>query len=83
MPTQVTLYGKPDCRLCDAVRDDLELLAGETDFTLIEIDITGEPALNDRFRYLIPVVDIGDGGLLTPPHSMARLRSALAAARVA
>ena len=59
---------------------DLDLLAGEIEFTLLEIDITTNEALFERFRYLIPVVDIDDGELLTPPHSIRRLRDAIAAA---
>ena len=78
---RVTLFGKADCSLCDDVRADLDLLAGEIDFTLLEIDITTNEALFERFRYLIPVVDIDDGELLTPPHSIPRLRDAIAAAR--
>ena len=76
----VTLFGKADCSLCDDVCADLDLLAGEIEFTLLEIDITTNEALFERFRYLIPVVDIDDGELLTPPHSIRRLRDAIAAA---
>ena len=76
----VTLFGKADCSLCDDVRADLDLLAGEIEFTFLEIDITTNEALFERFRYLIPVVDIDDGELLTPPHSIRRLRDAIAAA---
>lgn len=77
---RVTLYTKADCTLCDDVRADLDLLAGETGFELREIDITSSDRLFERFRYLIPVVDIGGGELLTPPLSMRRLRDAITAA---
>lgn len=77
---QITLYTKADCCLCDDVRADIDLLAGEIDFTLLEIDITTDAALFQRFRYLIPVIDLGGGELLTPPHSIRRLRDAIAAA---
>ncbi|MEZ4766934.1 MAG: glutaredoxin family protein [Caldilineales bacterium] len=77
---RVILYAKPGCGLCDDVRADLDVLAGEAEFNLVEIDITTNPALFDRFRYLIPVVDVGGGELLTPPLSIRRLRDAITAA---
>ena len=77
---RVTLYGKSDCGLCDDARADLDLLAGEHDFELTEIDITISPDAFERFRYLIPVVDIDGGELLTPPLTIRRLRDAITAA---
>lgn len=76
----VTLYGKAACGLCDEARADLDLLAGEIDFAVTEIDITTHPDLFERFQYLIPAVDIGQGDLLTPPLTIRRLRDALTAA---
>ncbi|MCA9871472.1 MAG: glutaredoxin family protein [Anaerolineae bacterium] len=77
---RVILYTRPGCGLCDDVRADLDLLAGETEFELVEINIATSAALSDRFRYLIPVVDVGGGELLTPPLSIRRLRDAITAA---
>lgn len=80
MRPQVTLYGKAECSLCDEARADLDLLAGELDFDLTEIDITTSEAWFERFRYLIPVVDINGGELLTPPLTIRRLRDAITTA---
>ncbi len=80
MRPKVTLYGKAACSLCDETRADLDLLAGELDFDLTEIDITINEEWFERFRYLIPVVDIDGGDLLTPPLTIRRLRDAIMAA---
>lgn len=80
MRPQVTLYGKSQCSLCDETRADLDLLAGEMAFDLMEIDITTNTEWFERFRYLIPVVDIDGGDLLTPPLTIRRLRNAIMAA---
>jgi glutaredoxin len=58
-PTTVTLYGKPDCHLCDearaAVEEALEGRAAE----LREIDISADPALRRDYGERIPVVEVG------------------------
>ena len=52
----VELYGKPGCHLCDEVRAELEEMRSVVEFTLREIDVTGDPALWARYRYDVPVV---------------------------
>jgi glutaredoxin len=54
----VTLYAKAGCHLCDEARDLLEDLAGEVEFELREVDIIGDVALFERYRYRIPVIAI-------------------------
>ena len=78
MNHRVTLYTRPGCHLCDAVREDLRLLEYETDLSVQSVDITTDPALLSRVRTLIPVVDVDGGPLLTPPITIRRLREALA-----
>lgn len=77
MNHRVTLYTRLGCHLCDDVRDDLRLLEYETDLIVETVDITSAPALLERFRNLIPVVDVDGGPLLTPPITIRRLREAL------
>jgi glutaredoxin len=77
----VTLYSKPDCGLCEEVKADLLALQPQIAFGLHEVNIEQEPALFERFRYLIPVVDIEGGELLYPPHSIHQLYGALVAAQ--
>lgn len=54
----VTLYAKAGCHLCDEARDLLEDLASEVEFELREVDIRGDVALFERYRYRIPVIAI-------------------------
>ncbi len=64
MKPRLTLYTRAGCHLCDHAWDMLNALAGEMDFTLSKVDITSDPALFARFRYLIPVVDVEHGPAL-------------------
>ena len=57
-PPSVTLYVARDCHLCDRARDELGALAGELAFEVDEIDITGVPELERRYREWIPVVEV-------------------------
>lgn len=77
----VTLYTRPDCPLCDEVRHDLAGLAPEYPHTLVEQNILADATLFERFRYLIPVVEVNGGALSYPPHDWHSLRTLLAAAQ--
>ncbi len=55
---QVTLYHSPDCHLCERARSVLAELRAEEDFELNEVDITGDPELEARYREWLPVVEI-------------------------
>jgi glutaredoxin len=52
----LTLYSKPGCHLCEALRALLDELQPEYGFLLEEIDITGDGALFARYRHAIPVL---------------------------
>ena len=54
----VTLYGKPECHLCDEARAVIERLRPQLGFELDEVDITGDDALHRRYLERIPVVAI-------------------------
>jgi hypothetical protein len=55
----VTLYGRPDCHLCDEARARLlELRASGARFELREIDIESDDGLIARHLERIPVVEI-------------------------
>jgi glutaredoxin len=56
--TQVTLYGKPGCHLCDEARAELAAVRAERAFELTEVDITLDPALFRAFGERIPVVEV-------------------------
>jgi glutaredoxin len=52
----VTLYGKPDCCLCERAHAVLERLGAGQRFALEQVDITAEEVLHKRFLVRIPVV---------------------------
>jgi glutaredoxin len=54
----VTLYGKPDCHLCDDARAVLEHVRRDRAFELVERDITTDDALHRAYLERIPVVVI-------------------------
>ena len=55
-PHVVTLVHAEGCHLCESARRVLETVRAEVSFELEEIDITGDPELEGRFRERIPVV---------------------------
>lgn len=58
LPAAVVLYTAEGCHLCERARATLAELRDELGFELEEVDITGEPALEKRYREWIPVVEI-------------------------
>ena len=65
--TQVTLYGKPGCCLCDEARAEIAAVGAERQFELTEVDITLDPALFRAYGERIPVVEI-DGEVAFELH---------------
>ena len=74
---RVTLYTRPGCHLCDELKHDLAALQISFDFQVIEHNIDQDPEAFDRFRYLIPVLDVENGPLLYPPHDRLTLRQTI------
>jgi len=65
---RLTLYSKPGCHLCEALRTLLDELQPEFGFALDEINIQEDETLFARYRYDIPVLlvdgrEIGRGRL--------------------
>ena len=56
--TEVTLYGKPGCHLCEEARAVLAAVRAERGFALREVDITLDPELHHRYGERIPVVAV-------------------------
>ena len=54
----VTLVVARDCHLCERAREDLAGLQGELGFGIEELDITGVPELERRYREWIPVIEL-------------------------
>jgi len=54
----VALYYGQGCSLCEKARAQLLPLHAELGFAYEEVDITGEPELEARYREWLPVVEI-------------------------
>jgi glutaredoxin len=78
--TPVVVYRKPQCPLCE---EALELLAGLAQTRALQVElrnIYADPAWFERYRYLVPVVEIAGIPRLTLRFSERDLLAALDAA---
>jgi thiol-disulfide isomerase/thioredoxin len=62
---ELTLFGRPYCHLCDDMKVALEPFQRAFCFVLHEVDVDSDPALEDRFGELVPVLMTG------APHTSA------------
>jgi uncharacterized membrane protein len=76
----VTLYSRPECKLCDEVRAELEALQEKYPHKLAEINIESDPVLLRAFLVEIPIVEIGPYRLKAPITKQ-QLEMTLGAAR--
>lgn len=58
MTRTVRLVGGQGCHLCERARQVIEEVRAEIPFALEEVDITGDPELERRYRERIPVVEV-------------------------
>lgn len=75
----VILYTKAGCGLCDEVKHSLTRLQPAFPHTVQEVDITQDDLLFQKYRYIIPVVQIGEEEVAAPITAV-QLRTALQAA---
>lgn len=74
---EVVLYGAPGCHLCEEARTGLQQLAVSTPFVFREVDIHSDPALEKRWIFEIPVIEV-DGRVVTQaPVRLEEVRRAL------
>jgi len=73
--SQVTLYAKTDCHLCDVA---IELLK-QFDLSLTIIDIQSQEELMDEYGLVIPVVLFENGTILNWPFDAVTIQSQLSA----
>ncbi len=52
----VTLFGRPDCHLCEEARAALERVRAVHPFALEEVDIEADEALFKRYLERLPVI---------------------------
>lgn len=62
MKQQVTIYGKPECCLCDQALEVLEAVRKRIPFDIDKRDISGDADLIERYGLSIPVIFV-DGKL--------------------
>ena len=76
--TQLTLYGKPGCHLCEEARAVVLDVRTRHPFELEEVDITRDPALEAVYRERIPVIAIDGREVLELVIEPSELERALA-----
>jgi hypothetical protein len=54
--TEVVLYGKAGCHLCEEARAAVESVRARRPFVLREVDVSLDPVLHARYGERIPVV---------------------------
>jgi len=55
-PIALTLYSRPGCHLCDAMKEITYAVAREMGCSLAEVDISADPELEARYAVEIPVL---------------------------
>lgn len=83
MPTEIHVYGKPGCSLCEKAIDLIDELREQFDFVVVQHNILETQVLFDQYRFRIPVVVIGDTEWLSLRFGAQELERALVAANVA
>jgi glutaredoxin len=73
----VSIFTKAECGLCEKAKALVLKVQADFPFLLQEIDITRDPALFQKYRYVIPVVAIDGRDVLVSKISEFRLRKAL------
>ena len=56
--TEVVLYGKAGCHLCEEARAEIARVRARRPFDLREIDVSLDPVLHARYGERIPVVAV-------------------------
>ena len=56
--TEVVLYGKAGCHLCEEARAVLDEVRARRPYDLVEVDVSLDPVLNARYGERIPVVEV-------------------------
>jgi glutaredoxin len=75
--TQVTLYGKPGCCLCDDAKQAIAAVRLDREFELSEVDVSLDPALHARYGERIPVVEVDGEEVLELQVDAAAFRDSL------
>ena len=63
--TNITVYSKKGCHLCEVAMQKLLEIQQEFPFSLTEIDIENNDELFEKYKYLIPVIEINGKEVFT------------------
>ncbi len=74
---KITLYTKPGCHLCEDAKAALDSLRSEFEVNLEEVNINENPALFEKYQYLIPVMLVDEKIVLEVRIDARKLRRAL------
>ena len=74
----MVLYAAAGCHLCERARAILVEVRTEVAFALDEVDITGDPELEARYREWLPVVELDGERISVYRIEEAELRRAVA-----
>ena len=77
---EVVLYHAEGCHLCERALEQVRTLRDELGFELREVDITGDPTLEETHREWLPVVEIDGKRRFTYHVQLESFRRAVAQA---
>jgi hypothetical protein len=75
--TEVVLYGKAGCHLCEEALEVVRAVQARRPFSLTEVDVSLDPVLNARYGVRIPVLAVAGEELFEYHVDAAELEQAL------
>lgn len=78
---EILLYHRPYCHLCEQMAQGLGPLAAELGVAVRAVDIESDPALEERYGLLIPILVHEDAEICRYHLDEAAVREAVAAKR--
>lgn len=78
LPTQLRLFTKPDCPLCDEAKIALEKIAMKSSIEVEEINITTSIGLFTKYKNIIPVLEMDGKQLFVHQINASALKRRLA-----
>ena len=82
MPTEIHVYGKPGCSLCDEALELLDDTSARFVFTIVSHNIREDAAVFEKYRFLVPVLVIDGIERLSLRFDLQELEAALLASQV-
>ena len=76
---RLTLYGRPDCHLCHAMRDVVDEVGRELALDVEEVDVDEDAALTAAYGWDVPVLLVNGREAFRHRVTLAALRARLAA----